>query len=105
MEGENTQKGRLHQTRGLGNFLTEDLLPRLEPGAVLVLDNASSHHDGEVREIVQDAGCWLLSLPIRLTSTRSNCLGMDQALHASNRSSRCDLPSGGDTTRRGILAN
>jgi transposase len=44
-------------------FLKEDLLPRLEPGAVLVMDNARSHHGGEIDEIVEAAGCSILYLP------------------------------------------
>jgi transposase len=45
------------------SFLEEDLLPLLEPGAVLVLDNARSHHGGRIAEIVGSAACSLLYLP------------------------------------------
>lgn len=44
-------------------FLKEDLLPKLEPGAVLVMDNAASHRGGQIDKIVQDAGCSVLYLP------------------------------------------
>jgi transposase len=44
-------------------FLREDLLPRLLPGAVLVLDNARIHHGGEIEKIVSGAGCCVLYLP------------------------------------------
>ncbi len=44
-------------------FLREDLLPRLLPGCVLVLDNARIHHGGEIEKIVLEAGCSLLYLP------------------------------------------
>jgi transposase len=44
-------------------FLEKDLLPRLVPGAVLVLDNARIHHGGRLEEIVTAAGCSLLYLP------------------------------------------
>lgn len=44
-------------------FLERDLLPRLLPGAVLVLDNARIHHGGRIAEIVGAAGCSLLYLP------------------------------------------
>lgn len=44
-------------------FLSRDLLPRLEPGSVLVLDNARIHHGGRIAEIVEAAGCSLLYLP------------------------------------------
>jgi transposase len=47
----------------LESFLEHDLLPRLEEGAVLVLDNAHSHHGGKISEIVEAAGCSLLYLP------------------------------------------
>jgi transposase len=44
-------------------FLEQELLPRLLPGAVLVLDNARIHHGGRIEEIVSAAGCSLLYLP------------------------------------------
>ena len=44
-------------------FLEWDLLPRLLPGAVLVLDNARIHHGGRIQEIVTAAGCSVLYLP------------------------------------------
>ena len=44
-------------------FLREELLPRLLPGSVLVLDNARIHHGGEIETIVSGAGCSLLYLP------------------------------------------
>jgi transposase len=44
-------------------FLEGELLPRLLPGAVLVLDNARIHHGGRIHEIVSAAGCSVLYLP------------------------------------------
>lgn len=44
-------------------FLQEGLLPFLEPGSVLVLDNARFHHGGEIEALVKQAGCSLLYLP------------------------------------------
>ena len=44
-------------------FLWADLLPRLLPGSVLVLDNASIHKGGEIACLVEKAGCHLLYLP------------------------------------------
>jgi transposase len=44
-------------------FLERELLPRLLPGAVLVLDNARIHHGGRIEEIVAAAGCSVLYLP------------------------------------------
>ena len=44
-------------------FLRDQLLPVLEAGSVLVLDNARIHHGGQIAQIVEDAGCSLLYLP------------------------------------------
>ena len=44
-------------------FLQDGLLPLLEPGSVLVLDNASIHRGGAIQELVEAAGCLLLYLP------------------------------------------
>ena len=47
----------------LETFLRRDLLARLEPGSVLVLDNARIHHGGTIAMLVAAAGCRLLYLP------------------------------------------
>jgi transposase len=47
----------------LERFLSVDLLPRLLPGSVLVLDNASIHKGGKIARLVAQAGCRLLYLP------------------------------------------
>ena len=44
-------------------FLHTDLLPRLLPGSVLVLDNASIHKGGQIESLVSKAGCRVLYLP------------------------------------------
>lgn len=44
-------------------FLEEMVLPRLEAGSVLVLDNARIHKGTELRAKVEAAGCSLLYLP------------------------------------------
>jgi len=44
-------------------FLQDGLLPVLEPGSVLVLDNARFHHGGQIQALVEEAGCSLLYLP------------------------------------------
>ena len=44
-------------------FLEESLLPVLEAGSVLVMDNARTHHGGKIAELVEKAGCSLLYLP------------------------------------------
>lgn len=63
-------EGMLAQTSKVGamkrvdveRFLEEDLLPKLPPGSVLVLDNAKIHKGGRIAEIVEAAGCSLLYL-------------------------------------------
>lgn len=44
-------------------FLSEEVLPGLLPGSVLVLDNARIHHGGKIQQIVEEAGCSVLYLP------------------------------------------
>jgi transposase len=44
-------------------FLCDELLPRLPPGCVLVLDNARIHHGPQLKEMVERAGHALLYLP------------------------------------------
>ena len=47
----------------LERFLKRELLPRLLPGSVLVLDNARIHQGAEIEKLVEKAGCRLLYLP------------------------------------------
>lgn len=44
-------------------FLSQQLLPVVPQGTVLVFDNARSHHGGNIAELVAAAGCSLLYLP------------------------------------------
>lgn len=44
-------------------FLREVLVPELNPGQVIVMDNLSPHKVSEVREIIELAHCNLLYLP------------------------------------------
>ncbi len=44
-------------------WLTECLLPRLQPGNVIGIDNASFHRSQSIEEIVAQAGCELWYLP------------------------------------------
>lgn len=44
-------------------YLQEVLLPTLEKGRVVVMDNLSSHKGGRVRELIEEAGCELIYLP------------------------------------------
>ena len=44
-------------------WLEACLLPTLEPGQVVVMDNATFHKGGRIEEMIQNAGCELLYLP------------------------------------------
>ena len=44
-------------------FLCDGLLPVLERGSVIVLDNARFHQGGQIHALVEKAGCSLLYLP------------------------------------------
>jgi transposase len=39
------------------------LIPALRPGQVVILDNATFHHGGQIAELIEAAGCQLLYLP------------------------------------------
>jgi transposase len=44
-------------------WLRDELVPLLQPGQVVALDNLSAHHAATVRPLVEAAGCTLLYLP------------------------------------------
>jgi len=44
-------------------FVRQVLVPELEPGDVVVMDNLSSHKMADVRKLIQSAGAQTLSLP------------------------------------------
>jgi transposase len=44
-------------------WLENCLLPTLEPGQVVVMDNATFHKGGRISQLIEDAGCQLLYLP------------------------------------------
>lgn len=44
-------------------WLNKILLPVLNPGQVIVMDNASFHKSQKTRELISKAGCTLLFLP------------------------------------------
>ena len=44
-------------------WLKQMLVPELEPGAVVVLDNAAFHKSSTTKEIIENAQCELLFLP------------------------------------------
>ena len=44
-------------------WLSECLIPVLQPGQLIILDNATFHKGGIIRQLIEDVGCFLLYLP------------------------------------------
>lgn len=44
-------------------YVEQVLVPNLRSGQTVVLDNASFHKGGRIRELIEKAGCFLLYLP------------------------------------------
>jgi transposase len=44
-------------------WLEQCLLPELQPGQWVIVDNATFHHGGRIRELIEAADCHLLYLP------------------------------------------
>jgi transposase len=44
-------------------WLETCLIPVLEPGQVVIVDNATFHKGGRIEQLIQEAGCELLYLP------------------------------------------
>lgn len=44
-------------------FVREGLVPALEPGQVVIMDNLPAHRTPKVDELVEAAGCYVLRLP------------------------------------------
>jgi transposase len=44
-------------------YLTEQLLPVLTPGQIVVMDNATFHKSAETRRLIESKGCQLWFLP------------------------------------------
>ncbi|NES85350.1 MAG: hypothetical protein F6K10_30245 [Moorea sp. SIO2B7] len=44
-------------------WLENLLLPEVEPGQVIIMDNAPFHNSSKIRELREKAGCELLFLP------------------------------------------
>ena len=44
-------------------WLQQSLIPQLQPGDIIVIDNASFHHGLSIEEIVAEAGCEIWYLP------------------------------------------
>lgn len=39
------------------------MIPELQPGQVVIMDNATFHKGGRIQELIESAGCRLLYLP------------------------------------------
>jgi transposase len=44
-------------------WLEQCLIPELQPGQWVIVDNATFHHGGRIQELIEAAGCHLLYLP------------------------------------------
>ena len=44
-------------------YVEQGLIQSLCPGQTVILDNASFHQGGRIRELIEQAGCFLLYLP------------------------------------------
>jgi transposase len=44
-------------------WLAQSLIPQLQPGEVIVIDNASFHHSQTIEELIADAQCEIWYLP------------------------------------------
>ena len=44
-------------------YIREVLVPEIEPGTVVILDNLSTHRNNEAAQALRDHGCWFLYLP------------------------------------------
>ena len=44
-------------------WLKESLIPQLQPGNIIIIDNATFHKGQSIQEIVEEAGCQIWYLP------------------------------------------
>lgn len=44
-------------------YIKQVLIPEIEPGTVVILDNFATHKNKEAAQALKDAGCWFLFLP------------------------------------------
>ncbi len=45
------------------SYIEHVLIPQIEPGTVVILDNLSTHKSPRAAEILRQHGCWFLFLP------------------------------------------
>ena len=44
-------------------YVSQVLVPELEPGTVVILDNLATHKNAAATKAMREAGCWFLFLP------------------------------------------
>ena len=44
-------------------YVRDVLIPEIEPGTVVVLDNLATHRKKEAAKVLREHGCWFLCLP------------------------------------------
>lgn len=44
-------------------YVEQVLIPELEPGTVVILDNLATHKNAAAAKAMREAGCWFLFLP------------------------------------------
>jgi transposase len=66
-KGMNPQACLVHEgsidTAAFLTYLEQVLLPVLEPGQIVVMDNFTIHHNAQVKALIDSKGCQLLYLP------------------------------------------
>ena len=49
--------------KAFDTYIEKGLLPELQPGTVVILDNLSVHKSDKAAELLRTRGCWFLFLP------------------------------------------
>jgi transposase len=58
--GDQRRDGR---SEAFAAYVEQVLVPELEPGTVVILDNLATHKNACAAKAMRDAGCWFLFLP------------------------------------------
>lgn len=66
-KGMNPQACLVHEgsvdTSAFLTYVAQVLLPVLEPGQIVIMDNFTIHHNAQVKTLIQSKGCELMYLP------------------------------------------
>ena len=49
--------------RAFATYIREVLVPEIQPGTVVILDNLATHRNKEAEKTLREHGCWFLYLP------------------------------------------